>query len=504
MKKQEVSNINRQTLINELVKSHHGALEEYVPIVLQAAKYDPEFLAHLIVWNLAKGEIRDSKIALPIIHLRTISREDSEFAESAVASLLTLDPRSLVKAYKFNKELVNKKMTISGGHRKFLEVGFRKYLEVREANRGWWDKTVIQHKKSMKSLYAVSHFKPNNYAQAILFDNDFNLPETKSSIFQKISQLRNMDPNQAAGVILNNNLPFQIVVGALGKKKEDYEKDPALILALLEGMSGQQLISQTKLLSSMGVLSSPMLKSEYDKALGRASKDKKFSTLKAGKAIEKLQGDESISPELIAKLTAVQDSKISQKTIEGDWLVLGDCSGSMEKAVDITKYVASYITKSVQGKVYMIFFNTDPRVFDVTGKSLEEIKALSKHVRADGGTSCGCGIKYLQDRNISINGIAIISDGGDNTNPYFHTAYLSYVNKMGIEPETYFFRLTGGNVDVMSGYCQQTGIHLNTINSDKMDYYSLPNVIATMKTGRYSLVDEIMNTPLLTFNTVFA
>jgi hypothetical protein len=38
---------------------------------------------------------------------------------------------------------------------------------------------------------------------------------------------------------------------------------------------------------------------------------------------------------------------------------------------------------------------------------------------------------------------------------------------------------------------------------NKIDYYSLPNIIPTMKTTRYSLVDEIMGTPLLTLKQVF-
>ena len=36
-----------------------------------------------------------------------------------------------------------------------------------------------------------------------------------------------------------------------------------------------------------------------------------------------------------------------------------------------------------------------------------------------------------------------------------------------------------------------------------IDEYSLPNLIKTMRTSKYSLVDEILNTPLHTFNDVF-
>jgi len=35
-----------------------------------------------------------------------------------------------------------------------------------------------------------------------------------------------------------------------------------------------------------------------------------------------------------------------------------------------------------------------------------------------------------------------------------------------------------------------------------LDYYSLPNLVATMRTNRYSLVDEIMAVPLATLASV--
>jgi hypothetical protein len=36
-----------------------------------------------------------------------------------------------------------------------------------------------------------------------------------------------------------------------------------------------------------------------------------------------------------------------------------------------------------------------------------------------------------------------------------------------------------------------------------IDYYSLPNLVATMRTNRYSLIDEVMAVPLLTLDKVF-
>jgi len=490
---------NKQTMISELIKSKHGDLMDYVPITSEAAKKETEFLAHLVAWNLVKGEIRDSKIALPIINLRHLKKDDVEFAENAISSLMTLDPRSLVKAYNFNKELSKTGMNITGGHRRMLEEGIKKYLAVREENPKWWNKVAVQHRASLKELYAVSHYKPSAHAQAVLFDRKF----PKNSVFQKISDLNKMQPAEAAGTILNYNIPFQIAIGALGVKKTDFEKNPEFLLALMNGMSGQQLLSSTKFLESVGVFKSKMLKTEYDKALAKAKKDKKVSTLKASKAMKSLEeSDPEISKEILESLSKVQEEKLAKKTIDGDWVVLGDCSGSMQSAIKLAKEIAAYITKSVAGKVYLIFFNTDPRVFDVTGKTLAEIEKEAKHVTAHGGTSCGCGLQYLQDRGIIVNGIALVSDGGDNTHPYFHQAYPKYCLKMGVEPTIYFYRVSGDG-DHLSSYCKSDHIPLEYFDMTRVDYYSIPNLVATMKTSRYSLMDEIMNFPLLNFDKIF-
>lgn len=494
----EIVQFQKSELINAFLKSKHGKLEEYVQVGLSASKYEPEFFSHLIAWNLIKGEIRDSKIALPILALRQFGNTINEFSENAVASLMLLDPRSLVKAYNFNKELVKIGLNISGGQRKKLQEGIQRYLQVRESNNGWWVKTAVQHRNDLKTLYAVSHYHPSDFAQQVLFERDY----PKGSVFEKIHSLKNMSDSEAAGTILNFKIPFQIALGSLGRKKSDFQENPEFILALLEGMSGQQLINSTKFLESLDVFKNPMLKSEYNKALERAKNDKKVTTLKANKAMESMSESSDVNQDILRKLSEIQEVKINEKGIEGDWAILGDCSGSMKKAIEISKEIASYLTKSVKGKVYLIYFNTEPRVFDVTGKKLEEIKVLTQYIGAHGGTSCGCGLKYLQDRKIVVNGIAMVSDGGDNTHPLFHDAYKEYCRKMDIEPTVYLFHVNGER-NVLSDYCKINKIQIETHDMEGSDYYSLPNIIPTLKTTRYSLIDEIMNIPLLTFEKVF-
>jgi hypothetical protein len=496
----EQKNDFRQSLINELLKSRHGDLPAFIPSTDKAAE-DPEFLSKLMVWNLAKGEIRDTKIALPIIALHHFGKEEKDLAESAMACLCSLDPRSLVKAYRFKKVL---NRTIPGGNRRVLENGLKLYLTSREENQGMWDRVALQHRHSLKELYAVAHFKPSDRAQAILFKGEY----PKGSVFEDVARLKAMGAEEAAGTILNRKIPFQIAIGALGKKKEDFIKAPELPLALMSSMSGQQLLASTKMLQSLGVFASPMLQSEYNKALQRSKGDKRVSTLKADKAakavVEMAVTDEEkkVAEKIVKKLSAAQEEKLAQKTIEGDWAIFGDCSGSMHQAIKMAIEISSYITKSVKGKVYLIFFNVEPRMMEVTGKTLAEIQKDCSRIDAGGGTSCGCGLWMLADKKISVDGIVMVSDGGENNPPAFGEAYNRYKDIMKKEPTVYFYKLSGDR-NVFSGNCKMVNVAIEEFDMTRSDYYSLPNMIAMMKTTRYSLIDEIMNTELLTFKDVF-
>jgi hypothetical protein len=475
--------VSRNQLINQLIHIGHKDLSVYTDISLKAVSEEPELFAHLIAWNNIKGEVRDSKVAFPTLALR--GDFDNEYTENAVAHLLTLDPRNLLRAVYFHRDLNKSGHKLNGGAGNMFKHGIRRYLQVRETNRKWFDRTALQHRKSLKALYAVYHVKPSSYAQKVLFERQY----PKNSVFTKLALLKDMNAQEAAGTILNEKIPFLIATGALGgiKGKSD------LLLALIERMSGAELINNTNMLKKAGVFENPALKAAYDNGLERAKKDKKLSTLKASKAAEIVE-DKAVK----SKLRAFQEEKIDQMTkIEGDWLVLGDRSGSMDESIEIARKTASHIARMVEGQVHLVFFNTMPMKYDVTGKTLDEINHMTRSIRASGGTSIGCGLELLRSSETLVNGIVICSDGGDNTYPLFHGAYSKYVSKMGIEPTVYHFWMPGER-DRLRSYAKQAGLMIEHYDVTKMDDYSLPNLIQTLRSNRYTLVDDIMNVPLMT------
>jgi hypothetical protein len=472
--KQETG-LTKNQILSELSRSPHGKLEEYVPVGTQAAQKEPEFLAHLIAWDHMKGQVRDAKVALPIIALS--GTNEPEFVENALAHLSELGPRELLKAYRFLD-----KFRVPGLQRTIGRL-IVAYLKQKETDK-YWDYFALQHHKVLRELYSLVHYKGDgSHAWRILFKGE----RPAGSLFDVVARLGTMTPTEAAGTILERKIPFLIAQGALGKKA----KEPELVQALIERMSPTELITNVKMLEALGVKTNPALKGAFEKAMEKASASRK-NVLKTTRAVEAVQDEH-----LKSKLRGVADKQARNISVEGNWLVIGDKSGSLSIAIDVAKFVAGTLAKLVKGEVHLVWIDDDPRYMDVTGKSLDEIKEMTKHIRADGSTSLGCAVAWCEQNKKEIDGIAVVSDGGDNHHPLFHDAYKRYSKWADKEVPVYFYMVPGTDPPVLLNYCQHAGIDLSVFDlTGSVDYYSLPNLIATMRTNRYSLVDEIMATPL--------
>ena len=475
--------VSKNQLISSLIRIGHGNYGIFRDIGIKASLEQPELFAHFISWNNKKGKVRDSKVAFPVCALRS---NDNTFDENAVANLCMVSPKDLINAMDFHQMLNDQGHTLSNGSGGMLKTGIKLYIKARMSGK-LGERAMLQHRKSMKNLLKAYHVKPSKLAQAVLFDGKY----PKGSIFEAVAELKNMTPKEAAGTILNRDIPYLIAVGALGGIKDK----PDIILALIEQMSGTELINQTNSLTRMGVFENPVLTSAYDAAIEQAKKDKKTSTLKSGIV-------KTTSKKAAVKLKGLKDEKLAQLGgIEGDWLILGDKSTSMNMSIEISKMVSGLLAQQIKGNVYLVFFNSDPQYMNVTGKTIDEITAMTKNVRSSGMTSIGVGLDYIMHKGHIVNGIIIVSDGGDNTRPRFYSAYADYVAKMGIEPTVYHIKVKGSCSDVLLS--PSKCLIEKIVFGKDVDYNSLPNLVMSLKANRYQFVDEVMETPLLTFKDVF-
>jgi len=117
------------------------------------------------------------------------------------------------------------------------------------------------------------------------------------------------------------------------------------------------------------------------------------------------------------------------------------------------------------------------------------------------------------EKKLTVDGIAIISDADENTAPWFAERYRKYVEVNKSEPTVYLYRCgsygqrQGAGVDLrdsMAGNIAGTNLAMTEFAlGSSIDYYSIPNLCATMNTKRYSLIEQILDTPLIKLTDVF-
>lgn len=472
--------LTKNQILNELTKSPHGKLEEYLAVGQQATREDPEFMAHLIAFNREHGQIRDSKVALPIITL-SVPEFPAELISNSLAHVVSLDPRNMVRALRFAKQ-------IKSGRVRLLHGTVKRYLYNLQHNRSQWERVAIMHRASLQTLYTFPYtggrIKQRSMVKALLEHN-----YTKDSLFDSIRNLRDMAPQEAAGTIMRLNLPSLVVRGAVGAKL----KDPDVIMAVIGRMTPTELVTASTMLEDIGIKNNPALRAAYDQALGKAASSTK-NVLKASRKAAEVK-DESMK----AKLHTLQEKQLrSLGGIDGNWLVLGDKSGSMQKAIEFARYVAATLAKMVTGQVHLVYFDTSPRYINATGKSYEDLLAETKTITAVGGTSIGCGLQYIMDKKIDVDGIAIVSDGAENSAPFFSVVYPKYSKYLDKEPTVYVY-LTKGESPVIDTALKtaQIDFQMFDLRHDKADHYSIPEIAKTMQTSRYALIDKILAAPLL-------
>jgi hypothetical protein len=501
--------------------SPHGKLEAYLPMFGQLAAEDPDFLSHLIVWNHVKGEIRDSKAALPVIMLAESRRQlddgmnptIAQFMENAWAHLADTTPLLLRRALEFGKGIGLPKQTT---HR-FVT----RYLRDLEANPAEWERVALQHKASLTWLYGRFHVsRSDRVGAAFGWKDKQGVRPPRPGKFAVVRSLALLSPLEIAGQIDKHKLPWLVVRGALGARI----KEPDVLMALIGRMSAADASTSAKWLVRAGINNHPQTRAAFEELLAKAGKKgrAKGTQLKAKKAAKALAdvGEEKTA----GKLTKLQQTQVEHlRTIEGNWLIIGDKSGSMSEAIVMARQVAALLGATVKGHVYLVFADTLPRpVGDVTGKSLEAIEMTTAAVTAGGGTSLGCALKYASDQGWKLDGIAVVSDGAENTYPTLVQEYQEYRQKFpGARPTVYWYRTNQDNDPRSMGWIRQfeASMHMyagmttydlrsgaqaitQVRRQGAVDDYALPQLIQTMRVGSYSLVDEIMRCELRTIDQV--
>src|SRR5260370_12479046 len=257
----------RVQILNSFLTTPHRKLEELAPLHTRALDGDPLFYGDMAPWYFEKGEVRDHK-ALFVAHLAT--SEYREFREAAWVLLQQLAPFEVARVLDHVKRVIGKTP-------RSLKSAIAHYLKTRETNVRQFDGAALRAHDDLKHLYASLRLKPGPRAQIILFDEH---PPEDSPLAALKRLAKAEDAGEQAQIILDNKIPYTTAIGAVK------HVTPALLAALINAMSPQEVINNMAALKRRGALDNKDVKALIDQKLEEAKTDKRVSTMKAKKAIE--------------------------------------------------------------------------------------------------------------------------------------------------------------------------------------------------------------------------
>ncbi|BAZ37953.1 hypothetical protein NIES4101_38790 [Calothrix sp. NIES-4101] len=463
----------RLELLNSLLTTPHRDLAKVAEFHKIMVELDPLFYGHLAVWYNQNGDVRDHKEVF-LGHLLTSTL--TEHRDAGFVMLQEFPPYQVARIVDFMKQQ-------RGKVPRSARTAVRQYLQTREAKAEFFDRAALRGRKAMKHLYATLHIKPSMRADAVLFKD--KPPE--GSLAYILKQLaKAATPAEQATLIVEYNIPYTIAVGAVR------QLTPVVLVALINSMSSQEVINNLKSLKERGAMEHPEVKALIDEKLREAAKSDRVSAFKANVAANVTQVD----AETAAQLEKIANTQIKKRgSIKKSTALLVDKSGSMNVAIEVGKQIAALISGITEADLFVYAFDTIAYPVKAQGTEMTDWEKAFQHIFPNGGTSIGAALDVMRKRRQVVEQIIIVTDEGDNTNPYFHDAYAAYKRDMNVEPNVIIVRV-GQWCDYVERKLKEVQAPVETFTFAG-DYYSLPNLVPLLsRPSRLELLMEVLETPL--------
>lgn len=483
---QQTEQDHRLSILNALLTTPHREIEKIAGFHKDVVARDPIFYGHLACWHHRRGEVRDHKDAF-IAHLFGSARTDHR--EAAFVLLQSMPPYQAARVLDILKRFVGKVPRVA-------RAAFELYLRTREKNDAHFDSAAVRSRNDLKRMYAGLHIKPSDRANAILFDGNppvESLPHTVKVLAKAPT------PELQAEIIAKNKIPYTVAVGALKKIT------PAVLVALINAMSPQEVINTLSGLKERGAFDNPEVKALIDAKLEAAKKAPRVAALKGKVASAAAKLDDETTKKL-DEITDVRAKKLG--TIKRATALLIDKSASLETGIEVGKQIAALISGVCVGGLHVFAFDTMPYKIEASGEGLTAWEKAFRGIKADGGTSAGSPVEALRRAKVVVEQFVLVTDEGDNTPPLFATAYEAYSRDLKNQPPVIIVRI-GGSFTHM-GRTQSRADTFGTIENAlkrigadvstwlfEGDYTSLPTLVPMLAGGsKLDLLLEIMDTPL--------
>jgi len=508
---------HRLSILNTLLTTPHRELSLIWPVHAAMVQQDPRFYVRLAAWYADHGEVRDHH------EMFIITLVLSDFAghrDVGLALLRRLPPYQVGRVVDFINGKVQPAQTMAQpsdpteqAHRpsrrdrsaqanapepggaslarqglfknlpRSLKTEITRYLREREADPAWFDSTVLGARKALKRLYALLHIKPSERAQRILFDDQ---PPPDSKLYALKELAKTTDPAEQARLIVEQAIPFRVAATLADTKSE------AVLLALVQVMSPQELINSLAMLKRRGAFEQAAVKAAIEAKLHQAKTSKRISAMKVAQAIQAA----GLSGAVSEQLQAVADAQVQAKgQIHRDILMLIDKSGSMSVAIELGKRIGAMLSAVTTKQLYVYACDSIAYPIESSGQTLADWEKAMAGITADGATSLGVGLEMLRRKRIAVEQIIVVTDEGENTAPTFVPVYQRYARELGVEPNVCFVKTPGASMQ-MELECKAAGIIYDAFDF-RGDYYALPNLIPLLaRPSKMDLLLEIMDYPL--------
>lgn len=486
---------HRLHVLNTLLTTPHRKLENVYPIHQELIEKDPRFYVRLAAWYHEHGEVRDHKETFVIT--LSLSGFDGH-RDVGLALLRQLPPYQVARVVDFIKgkkirrhapkseqseEITVEEVGLFRNVPRSMRTEVLRYLRERESAPERLDSVILHARKAMKRLYALLHVAPSPRAQAILFEE--NPPQ--DSLLHAVREIsRSEDADAQARAIRAGNIPYRIASTIIR------EMSPAVLAALVDVMSPQELINNLQSLKERGAFKNEEIQKAIEQKLESAKTDKRVSAYKA-----KVAASASASTGKIAdQLEKITEEQIKAKgRISRPTALLIDKSGSMHQSLEVGRQLGAMVSAICESDLFTYVYDTNARELHLEDTSLAGWEKALAGVYAGGGTSSASALEKLREQNQYVEQIVLVTDQGDNGALAFSDAYKAYRAEMNAEPSVIVLKI-GHSCDKIERQCKKLGIETSAFDF-RGDYYALPNVIPMLsQRSMMDLLMEIMEYPL--------
>jgi hypothetical protein len=465
----------RLEILNTLLTTPHRKLEQVAQVHEGMIARDPMFYGHLAAWYHLHGDVRDHQ---EVFVANMLNSHVEAHRGAGFVMLQKLPPYQVSRVIAFMKRQ-------HGRVPRSARTAVTRYLRTREADERHFDTAALRARHALKQLYATLHIKPAPRADAILFKD----LAPAGSLAARLAEVRSAaTAEEQARLIVEHAVPYPVAIGVVR------HVTPTVLVALINAMSPQEVINNLKSLQARGAFEHAEVKQLIDGKLTLAKKDGRvaaFKTRVAADATPQLDAD------IAARLQQVTDEQLERRgRIKRATALLVDKSGSMQSAIEVGRRVAAMISGLTQAELYVYAFDTVPFAVRAEGTTHSAWETAFANLKADGGTSMGCALEAMRRARQRVEQIVIVTDGAENTAPYFHQVYDAYAAEMAVRPQVLIVYV-GASSHALQHSLQRLQIVVDDYRFGG-DYYSLPNLVPLLtRPSRFELLLEILATPLL-------